>query len=69
MHIGPPWTPDRDQEIEHRMVRNSWKHTITNIQTGPNTNVHTDHYTMVATIRQRPKANDKTEHEIKLKKT
>ena len=43
------------------------KNTITNIQTEPNTNVNTDHYTMVATRRQRFKANDKTELEINFK--
>ena len=67
MHIGPPWTPDRYEEIDHCIARNFWKNTITNIQTEPNTNVNTDHYTMVATIRQRPKANDKTEPEINFK--
>ena len=50
MHTGPPWTPDRYEEIDHCIVRNSWENTITNIQTGPNTNVHKDHYTMIATI-------------------
>ena len=61
MHIGPPWTPDRYEEIDHCIVRNSWENKIINIQTEANTNVNTDHYTMVATIRQRPKANDKAE--------
>ena len=41
--------------------------TITNIQTEPSTNVNTDQYTMVATIRRRFKANDKTEPEINFK--
>ena len=67
MHIGPLWTPDRYEEIDHCIVRNSCENTITNVQTEPNTNVNTDHYTMVATIRQRLKANDKTELGINLK--
>ena len=25
MQTGPPWTPDRYEEIDHRIVRNSWK--------------------------------------------
>ena len=52
MHIGQPWTPDRYEEIDHCIVRNSWKNTITDIQTEPSTNVNTDHYTMVVTMRQ-----------------
>ena len=49
------------------MIRNSWKNIITNIQTEPTTNVSTDHYTMIATIRQKLKAIDKNNYDINLK--
>ena len=68
MHIGPPWTPDRHEEIDHCIVRTSWgKDIITNIQIEPSTNVNTDRYTMVATIRQILKANGQAELEIYIK--
>ena len=67
MQMGPPWTPDRYEEIDHCIIRNSWKNTIVNIQTEPTTNVSTDHFTMVATIRQKLKAIDKNDFEINLK--
>ena len=44
---------------------NSWEtQSLIPIQTEPNANVNTDHYAMVATIRQRLKANEKTEPDI-----
>ena len=67
MQICPPWAPDRYEEIGHRIVRNSWGNITINMQTEPNTHVHTNHYTMVATIRQRRKANEKKEPEINFK--
>ena len=65
--LGPPWTPDRYEEIDHCIVRNSWNNNIINIQTEPTTNVSTDHFTMIATIRQKLKATDKNDYEINLK--
>ena len=44
-----------------------WGKTNIDIQIEPNANVNTDHYTMIATIRQRLKANEKTELEINFK--
>ena len=58
MQLGPPWTPDRYEEIEHCIVRHSWKNTIIDIQTEPKTSVNTDHFTMIATIRRKLKANE-----------
>ena len=37
------------------------------MQTEPTTNVSTDHFTMIATIRQKLKATDKNDYEINLK--
>ena len=65
--LGPPWTPDRYEEIDHCIIRNSWKNTIINTQTEPTTNVSTDHFTMIATIRQKLKAADKNDYDINLK--
>ena len=67
MQLGPPWTPDRYEEIDHCIIRNPWKNTIINIQTEPTTNVSTDRFTMIATIRQKLKAIDKKDLDINLK--
>ena len=66
MQIGPPWTPDRYEEIDHCIVRNSWKNTIINIQTEPTTNVNTDHLTMTVTVRQKLKAIEIRKAEVNL---
>ena len=67
MQLGPPWTPDRYEEIDHCIVRNSWKNAVADIRTEPNTNVNIDHFTMIATIKQKLKANEKNELETTLK--
>ena len=67
MQMGPPWTPDRYEEIDHCRIRNSWKNTIVNIQSEPTTNVSTDRFTMIATTRQKLKANEKKYLEINRK--
>ena len=65
--LGSPWTPDRYEEIDHCIVRNAWKITVVDLQTEPNTNVNTDNVTMIATIRQKLKANEQKELQINLK--
>ena len=67
MQLGPPWTPNRYEEIDHCIVRDSWKNTVADIQTEPSANVNTDHFTMIATIKQKLKANEEKELEINLK--
>lgn len=69
MQPGFPWTPGRYDEIDHCIVRNAWTNTVADVQTEQNTNVSTDHLTMVTIIRQKPKANEKKELETNLKKT
>ena len=59
MQFGPPWTPGRYEEIDHCIVRHAWKNTVVDMQTEPNTNVNTDHFTMIATIRQKLQTNEK----------
>ena len=44
MQLGPPWTPDRYEEIDHRIVRNPWTNTVVDMQTEPTTNINTDHF-------------------------
>ena len=66
-NVGPPWTPERYEEIDHCITRNSWKNFIIDVQTTPHTNVNTDHYTLMVKVRQKLKAKEQITPELNFK--
>ena len=63
---GPPWTPDRYYEIDHRLVRKCWRNSVLDIAIRTNMQTYIDHYMMTVT-RQALKSKDEIKTDPSLK--